>query len=101
MPYTIAITPILALLALAEDVRGAANDNIKHFRSLCYLVRLAQSNMPTPSDRPDATSDLEEILKLNMTVADKSWLEMFEGEPAEKEWSKVESTITNTDAKKD
>nr|APD73326.1 variant surface glycoprotein 1125.1056 [Trypanosoma brucei] len=101
MPYTIAIAPILALLALAEDVRGAANDNIKHFRSLCYLVRLAQSNMPTPSDRPDATSDLEEILKLNMTVADKSWREMFEGEPAEKEWSKVESTITNTDAKKD
>nr|APD73307.1 variant surface glycoprotein 1125.1024 [Trypanosoma brucei] len=101
MPYTIAIAPILALLAAVEDVRGDANDNIKHFRSLCYLVRLAQSNVPTPSDSPDATSDLEEILKLNMTVADKSWREMFEGEPGQREWSKVEATITNTDAKAD
>nr|APD73276.1 variant surface glycoprotein 1125.529 [Trypanosoma brucei] len=101
MPHTIAIAPILALLAAAEDVRGTVNDNIKHFRSLCYLVRLAQSNMPTPSDSPDATSDLEEILKLNMTVADKSWLKMFESEPTEKEWSKVEPTITNTGTKAD
>ncbi|SCU72297.1 Trypanosomal VSG domain containing protein, putative [Trypanosoma equiperdum] len=36
-----------------------------------------------------------------MTVAEKSWREMFEGEPATKDWNKVELTITNTDAKKD
>nr|APD73643.1 variant surface glycoprotein 1125.1436 [Trypanosoma brucei] len=101
MPYTAAIFSILAMLAVTEDVKGAANGNIKHFRSLCYLVRLAQSNMPTPSDRPDATSGLEDILKLNMTVAEKSWLQLFEGEPTTKDWNKVEPTITNTDAKKD
>nr|ARB51403.1 variant surface glycoprotein [Trypanosoma brucei] len=101
MPNEMAITLMLALVALETDVRGAANDNINHFATLCELVKLAQTTPPTPAAPTAAQNDVDEILKLNLTAADEAWRSRFTGTEEQLEWTQVAKKIADEKTKAD
>nr|AGH60136.1 variant surface glycoprotein 1198 [Trypanosoma brucei] len=96
-----AVQAVLTFLAVAEHSRGAANDNIKHFATVCELVRLTQTTAPTPAAPPSVQTDLNEILMLNLTTSDETWRQRFEGEPTDLAWPNVEKSITDSKTQND
>nr|ARB50532.1 variant surface glycoprotein [Trypanosoma brucei] len=62
---------LTALAAVAED------SNQPERRALCAIIELGGERSKLLDDGPGTTSDLDELLSLNMTLAEDTWLQHF------------------------
>nr|APD74607.1 variant surface glycoprotein 1125.4074 [Trypanosoma brucei] len=74
--------PLLVTLALLNDALTAlanvAEDcNQPERRALCAIIELGGERSKLLDQAPGGTSDLDELLSLNMTLAEDTWLQHF------------------------
>nr|AGH60953.1 variant surface glycoprotein 377 [Trypanosoma brucei] len=71
---------LVFVLAASGPLRTQANvapgENAVPAAAICEIIALAEADLPLASGPPDTTTDLAELLALNMTVAPEDWQKM-------------------------
>nr|AGH60733.1 variant surface glycoprotein 1824 [Trypanosoma brucei] len=86
---------VITFFGAVVDAATSAGESAAEYRTLCKLIRLAQSDPePLKSDDSVAT-DAFEIEKLNMKAASAEWRTKFGGGGASHDWQASKGNYTN------
>ncbi|EAN80679.1 variant surface glycoprotein (VSG), putative [Trypanosoma brucei brucei TREU927] len=93
--YFLTFLYVIKLLMPGAEAATSAGKSAAEYRTLCKLIRLAQSD-PEPLKSDDSVaSDAFEIDKLNMTAASAEWRTKFGGGGASHDWQASKGNFTN------
>ncbi|SCU68987.1 Variant Surface Glycoprotein, putative [Trypanosoma equiperdum] len=69
----------IAIVLTTHTARGnvAQDDNVRERGALCGLIELANGRAKLESTTSQLDTDLADLLELNMSLADSSWLDIF------------------------
>ncbi|RHW69989.1 Trypanosomal VSG domain containing protein [Trypanosoma brucei equiperdum] len=86
-----AATGLFLVLTLIVRLQGAdcaigANANTYEFKRLCKLAALAYSKPAAARTDDAATDSYQKIQRLNMTLIDAAWQDMFKKDKNGKDW---------------
>ncbi|SCU69515.1 variant surface glycoprotein (VSG), putative [Trypanosoma equiperdum] len=85
---SIAVNALYVALFITTAERGysavSAGDNANEFNLLCKLVALAESTPPHATVKATDDTTAAEIMRLNMTLSDPEWQQMFVKDAATK-----------------
>ncbi|SCU67021.1 Trypanosomal VSG domain containing protein, putative [Trypanosoma equiperdum] len=73
---SILVFVLAASAALRTQANVAPGENAVPAAAICEIIALAEADLPLPPGPPDTTTDLAELLALNMTVAPENWQKM-------------------------
>nr|APD75291.1 variant surface glycoprotein 1125.5151 [Trypanosoma brucei] len=81
----------LIIVLSPSSIHGnvGAGDNAAEFNILCDVISLAESEKTLTTVQPAPNSQYDELLRLNMTVADEKWQKMFLKTADPKVWHKT------------
>nr|APD73226.1 variant surface glycoprotein 1125.456 [Trypanosoma brucei] len=70
---------VIAIVLTTQTARGniAADDNVRERGALCGLIELANGRAALESSDSQLGKDMADLLELNMSLADSSWLDIF------------------------
>nr|AGH61020.1 variant surface glycoprotein 454 [Trypanosoma brucei]CAJ16478.1 variant surface glycoprotein (VSG), putative [Trypanosoma brucei brucei TREU927] len=79
MKVNIVLTVILLIIKVSIKTRAAigTGENAAAHAAICTLLRLSTATITVEPPANNAQSEYKRILKLNMSVADSTWQEMF------------------------
>ncbi|AAZ12819.1 variant surface glycoprotein (VSG, atypical), putative [Trypanosoma brucei brucei TREU927] len=78
MHTTTVLQVIALLLSQRKAAAVAAGDNEHHFLDLCALIALTQRPIPELPETQQATTDYQEIQKLNISLSGTDWRKQFD-----------------------
>ncbi|EAN77430.1 variant surface glycoprotein (VSG), putative [Trypanosoma brucei brucei TREU927] len=61
-------------------------DNAAEFTTLCQLISLAEGAAQPPAATTAPSAEYDELMRLNMTLSDEAWHDMFIKSKADKTW---------------
>ncbi|SCU68409.1 Trypanosomal VSG domain containing protein, putative [Trypanosoma equiperdum] len=82
----------MALLG-ARIAKATAKDAAGHYKVLCEAWRVAKEGQIKDDLTAGDNADYLEIMKLNMSISDSKWQNLFDGECEEGEWPAMEKKL--------
>ncbi|RHW72141.1 Trypanosomal VSG domain containing protein [Trypanosoma brucei equiperdum] len=86
-------TQLLMAATMVKVAEGTAKDAVKPYKILCGPWRVAKNGQLLKVARETDNADYLEIMKLNMSLANEDWQQLFEAEAEDVDWDKMSKKL--------